>query len=181
MIRTFETIEAIAHKVIDRIGNVALVFAKAVVTLLCLGGSIAYVFGQKLREVFYKNNAARPVANSDVSVDRVINVHVDDIEQIEQQPPQQINYAHLDADFTREKIVDVIQSINLVKPIVKVNSLENFVSNGLRDTLEANYLNSVSYKLPKNNRVRTKTHIRHGNIGILKEHYNIVIKSKLLS
>lgn len=46
---TFEQLETIAHNVIDKTADIAKGVAKAVVTLICLGGSIAYEAGVKLR------------------------------------------------------------------------------------------------------------------------------------
>ena len=68
-----------------------------------------------------------------------------------------------------------LTAINISKP--RANYLEDFIAAGLRDTLAKNYLNLVSYKLPKNNRVKTKTHIRYKDIGILKEHYSLVLST----
>jgi|GEM_PF-4357419 len=71
-----------------------------------------------------------------------------------------------------------VTAINIYNP--RANYLEDFVVAGLRDTLAKNFLDSVSYKLPRNKKVKSKTHIRHGNIGILKEHYPLVLNTVIL-
>ena len=77
-----------------------------------------------------------------------------------------------------EQLPSRVTAINIYNP--RANYLENFIAAGLRDTLAENYLNSVSYKLPKNNRVKTKTHIRYKDIGILKEHYPLILSTGIL-
>ena len=72
-----------------------------------------------------------------------------------------------------------LTAITILKP--RANYLENFIAAGLRDTLAKNFLNTVSYKLPRNKKVKSKTHIRHGNIGILKEHYSLVLSTGILN
>ena len=69
-------------------------------------------------------------------------------------------------------------AISIYNP--RANCLEDFIAAGLKDTLAKNYLNLVSYKLPKNNRVKTKTHIRYKDIGILKEHYSLILSTGIL-
>ena len=65
----------------------------------------------------------------------------------------------------QEQLLEVT-AINIYNP--RADYLEDFIATGLRDTLTNNFLDSVSYKLPHNKKVKSKTHIRHGNIGILK-------------
>lgn len=69
-------------------------------------------------------------------------------------------------------------AINIYNP--RANYLEDFIAAGLKDTLANNFLDSVSYKLPRNRKVKSKTHIRYGNIGILKQHYPIVLSTGIL-
>ncbi len=71
-----------------------------------------------------------------------------------------------------------VTAINIYNP--RADYLEDFIAAGLRDTLAKNFLNSVSYKLPRNKKVKSKTHIRHGNIGILKEYYPFVLSTEIL-
>ena len=82
------------------------------------------------------------------------------VEEAEQQPSEliAINIYNLHADY-----------------------LKNFIAAGLKDTLAKNFLDSVSYKLPSNKKVKSRTHIRHGNIDILKEHYPLVLSTGTLS
>lgn len=69
-------------------------------------------------------------------------------------------------------------AINIYNP--RADYLEDFIAAGLKDTLANNFLNTVSYKLPRNKKVKSKTHIRHGNIGILKEHYSLILSTGIL-
>ena len=71
-----------------------------------------------------------------------------------------------------------VTAINLYNP--RANYLEDFIAAGLRDTLANNFLDSVSYKLPRNKKVKSRTHISHGDIGILKEYYPIVLSTGIL-
>ena len=178
MNKTSERIESILHNTIDKVAQVAVAITKAVVTLICLGAFISYRTGVKLGEVFYKDKAA----SSDVSSEQEVNVSVDDdIEQIVDEPPTQDKTCTLTDTFTTSKeIFDVIRSLNIAKPIAKVNYLEQFINNGLRDTLETNILEMCSYNLPSNKRVKSKTHIRHGDIGVLKEYYPVLVTSGTL-
>ena len=85
-----------------------------------------------------------------------------------------------DAALATDGILSIIESINLVTPIVKTNSIECFVTTGLADELSRNYLESVSYTLPRNRRTK-KGYTRHDKIGILNEHFPIVVKSGILA
>ena len=71
-----------------------------------------------------------------------------------------------------------LTAINIYNP--RANYLDDFIAAGLKDTLANNFLDTVSYKLPRNKKVKSKTHIRHGNIGILKEHYPLVLSTGIL-
>lgn len=71
-----------------------------------------------------------------------------------------------------------LTAVSIYNPLA--NCLEDFIAAGLRDSLAKNFLDSVSYKLPRNKKVKSKTHIRHGNIGILKEHYPLVFSTGIL-
>ena len=77
----------------------------------------------------------------------------------------------------QEQLLEVT-AINIYNP--RADYLEDFIAAGLKDTLAKNFLNSVSYKLPRNKKVKSKTHIRHGNIGILKEHYPLILSTGIL-
>ena len=77
----------------------------------------------------------------------------------------------------QEQLLEVT-AINIYNP--RADYLEDFIAAGLKDTLAKNFLNTVSYKLPRNRKVKSKTHIRHGNIGILKQHYPIVLSTGIL-
>ena len=77
-----------------------------------------------------------------------------------------------------EQQLSKVTATNIYNPCA--NYLEDFIAAGLKDTLANNFLDSVSYKLPRNKKVKSKTHIRHGNIGILKEHYPIVLSTGIL-
>lgn len=185
---TFETFETIAHNVIDKVESVTVIITKAIVTLLCLGGSIAYESGIKLREILDANNATLLVANEDVSLDEVSNV-IDG-------PTQAVDYAGVDAEYPtvdcierpegKSQVVDcadvdaeLTPNIHIIKPISKTNSIEIFIKVSLHNELSNNYLEIVSYKLPRNRRTK-KTHVRYGNLGILKEHYAILMASNIL-
>lgn len=78
-----------------------------------------------------------------------------------------------------EQQLSKVTATNIYNPCA--NYLEDFIAAGLKDTLANNFLDSVSYKLPRNKKVKSKTHIRHGNIGIRKEHYPIVLSTGILN
>ena len=165
MIKQAERIESILHSAIDEVAKVAVSIAKAVVTLLCLGASVSYRAGIKAREIFDAHNAARPDANSGASTEQEVNVPVDDeIEQIEE-----LEIIESQHDAPNDALALVI-----MKPIAKVNSIDNFITTGLRDTLAKNYLEIVSYKLPQNRRTK-KTYVRYKDLGVMKEHYPILM------
>ena len=165
MIEQAERIELILHSAIDKVAKVAVSIAKAVVTLLCLGASVSYKAGIKGREIFDAYNTARPDANSGASTEQEVNVPVDDdIEQIEE-----LEILESQHDAPNDAL-----ALAIMKPIVQVNSLDDFITTGLRDTLTKNYLEIVSYKLPRNRRTK-KTHIRYKDLGVMKEHYLILM------
>ena len=170
MIEQAERIELILHSAIDKVAKVAVSIAKAVVTLLCLGASVSYKAGIKGREIFDAYNTARPDANSGASTEQEVNVPVDDdIEQIEE-----LEIIESQNDALNDAFSPVI-----LKPIAKVNSIDNFITTGLRDTLTKNYLEIVSYKLPQNRRTK-KTHVRYKDLGVMKEHYPILMATGTL-
>ena len=77
-----------------------------------------------------------------------------------------------------EQQLSKVTATNIYNP--RANYLEDFIAAGLKDILANSFLDSVSYKLPCNRKVKSKTHIRHGNIGILKQHYPIVLSTGIL-
>ena len=170
MIKQAERIETIAHLIIDKVAEVASSILKAVVTLVCLGASISYKAGVKAREIFDANYA-------DVETVQETNEAIV-VEQISTQE-QQMEDVLEDTIIATEKIVDIIQRINIVRPINKPNSLEDFVNTGLRDELSKAYLESICYKLPTNKRTK-KAYKRLNNHGILHEHYDFVVNSSLI-
>ena len=195
MMRIFEDLETIGHKIIDKVGNAAIGVAKAVVTVVCLGASLSYRAGQNLGQKFYK--ASQPGANVDTV--QKTNAPVNDDRQVVEQGQQMgdvpvledtkveseiilaDNYDALDsAVIATDKILSIIETINLVKPIAQENSLAQFVQQGLRDELSREYISLVSYTLPRNKRTK-KAYRRHGNFGVLVEHYETVEKLGLLT
>ena len=58
--------------------------------------------------------------------------------------------------------------------------MESFINSGLRDKLSENYLAATTYKLPKNKRVRSKTHKRFKDLGVMKEHYSVLMATGVL-
>lgn len=135
MIKQAERIESILHSAIDKVAKVAASVAKAVVTLLCLGANVSYKAGIKAREIFDAHNAARPGANSDASTEQEVDVPIDDdIEQIEE----------LEIIESQHDAPNDALALAIMKPIVQVNSLDDFITTGLRDTLTKNYLEIVS-------------------------------------
>ena len=172
MIKQFEQIETIAHLIIDKVAEVAASILKAVVTLICLGASVSYKAGVKVREIFDANYA-------DVETVQKTNEPIV-VEQVLAQE-QQVGDVLEDVVTTTEQtdIVDIIQSIDIVRPVIKTNSLDAFIATGLADELFREYLNLVSYKLPTNKRTK-KAYKRLNNHGILHEHYNFVVNSSLI-
>ena len=170
MIKQAERIESILHSAIDKVAKVAVSLAKAVVTLLCLGASVSYKVGIKAREIYDAHNAVKPDANSNPSTEQELNVPVDiDIEQTEE-----LEIIESQHDAPNDSFSQVI-----MKPIDRINSIENFITTGLRDTLAKNYLEMVSYKLPRNRRTK-KTHVRYKDLGVMKEHYPILMATGTL-
>ena len=171
MIKQAERIESILHSAIDEVAKVAASVAKAVVTLLCLGASVSYKAGIKAREIYDAYNTAKPDANSNFGTEQEVNVSVDD--DIEQTEELEIIESQYDAQ--NDSFSPVI-----MKPIDRINSIERFVNNGLKDKLSENYLAATTYRLPKNKRVRTKTHKRFKDLGVMKEHYPIIMATGIL-
>ena len=179
MIKQAERIETIAHLIIDKVAEVAASIAKAVVTLICLGASVSYKAGVKVRDIFdnASNDITEPVTEPVTITDEVeenIVVIVTDNTEVTNNPELRTVL-----DLT-DQIINTIQTINLYKPINKTNHTEDFIRKGLKDSLEDNYLTCVSYELPKNKRVKTKTHKRLNSHGILHEHYDFIVGSSLI-
>ena len=131
MLNEMEILETIGHNLIEAIGKFAIGFAKALVTLVCLGGSIAYTTGQKLGKHFYKatHNVSRPATQHDSQVDTNTNIVQETKpfvanEQVYQPQPLELNNALSDVVNATDEIVDICHNINLVPPVVKTNSLE---------------------------------------------------------
>lgn len=170
MIKQAERIESILHLAIDKVAKVAVSVAKSVVTLLCLGASVSYRAGIKAREIYDAHNTEKPDANSDLSTEQEVNVSVDDdIEQTEE-----LGIIESQHDALNDSFSPVI-----LKPINRVYSIDNFITTGLQDALAKNYLEMVSYKLPQNRRTK-KTHVRHKHLGVMKEHYPILMATGTL-
>ena len=170
MIKQAERIESILHSAIDKVAKVAASVAKAVVTLLCLGASVSYKAGIKAREIYDAHNTAKPDASSNINTEQEVNVSVEEIEQTEE-----LEIIESQHDAPNDSF-----SLVIMKPIVQVNSIERFVNNGLKDKLSENYLAATTYRLPKNKRVRTKTHKRFKDLGVMKEHYPIIMATGIL-
>ena len=170
MIKQAERIESILHSAIDKVAKVAASVAKAVVTLLCLGANVSYKAGIKAKEIYDGHNVAKPDANSNLRTEQEVDVPVnDEIEQIEE-----LEIIESQNDARNDAFSPVI-----LKPIAKVNSIDNFITTGLQDTLAKNYLEIVSYKLPRNRRTK-KTHVRYKDLGVMKEHYPILMATGTL-
>ena len=176
MMRIFEDLETIGHKIIDKVAKVAVSLAKAIVTLLCLGASLSYKAGQKVEEIFYRHKAsskgAEVVANDLVVQQDRHNTceHISETDGLDDAV----------SATNSEAIVQIVQTLNILKPIHN-NSIESFITENLRDNLETNFLEAISYKLPRNKRVKSRTHIKHNEIGILKEYYPIAESSGILT
>ena len=195
MLKQFELIETIAYKAIDKLGKVAINVAKAAVTLICLGASVSYTTGVKIGKVFYKNNAAsrdaKAVANKSEPTINNIDGQTTSSEQISTEQgavytttcagsKDPVDSQVEEGIDIREKIINIVQSINVVKPYTNPNYIERFVSDGLKDKLSENYLAATTYRLPNNKRVRTKTHKRFKDFGVMKEHYPILMATGTL-
>ena len=175
MIKQAERIELILHSAIDKVAKVAVSIAKSVVTLLCLGASVSYRAGIKAREIYDAHKTAKSDTNSDLSTEQEVNVsevNVPADNEIEQTEELEIIESQYDAPN------DSLSSV-IMKPIDRINSIENFITIGLRDTLTKNYLEMVSYKLPRNRRTK-KTHVRYKDLGVMKEHYPILMATGTL-
>ena len=176
MMRIFEDLETIGHKIIDKVAKVAVSLAKAIVTLLCLGASLSYKAGQKVGEIFYRHKASSKGAEV-VANDLVV-------QQDRQNTCEHTSETEAQDDAVNatnsETIVQIVQTLNILKPIHN-NSIESFITDNLRHDLESNFLEAISYKLPRNKRVKSRTHIRHNEIGILKEYYPIAENSGILT
>lgn len=186
MIGIFGNIESIAHGAIDKLGKAAIGLAKAVVTIFCLGASVSYTTGTKLRKAV-DNYYQEPTIQHEDKTYQETNAKEDAVNatyceissdttdtQVEE---REIELSEL-VDLT-QGIVTIIETINLVKPIVN-NSLEDFLTEALKDILESNFLEVATYKLPNNKRVRTKTHTRFQDLGVMKEYYPVLTATGIL-
>lgn len=146
--------------------------AKALVTLVILGTKglikLSYLAAIFATNRVVANKQSTDTTDTDREIDVPVNIPISgdsndtvisEVEEAEQPPSK-------------------VTAINIYNP--RADYLEDFIAAGLRDTLAKNFLNSVSYKLPRNKKVKSKTHIRHGNIGILKEHYPLVLSTGIL-
>lgn len=188
MLNNAERIESLAHKLIDKAAQVAAGIAKALVTLICLGSSLAYTAGVKAGQAFYRttHKVSRPATSNDAENSADTNTvqetepPVDEVkptvinEQPNQPQAQDLNVALTEASIASKEIVDICHDICLVKRASQVNYLHRFVTTGLRDTLETNLLEATSYTLPHNKRVKSKTHRRYKDLGIMKEYYELL-------
>ena len=168
-----DALETIANQhLIPFLANVA----KALVTLAILGtkGLIKLSY---LASIFAANRVVANKQNTDTTdTDREIDVPVD-IPISEDSDSD--NDSTIDSEVEeRLQQPSGLTAINVLEP--RANYFEDFIAAGLRDTLANNFLNTVSYKLPRNKKVKSKTHIRHGNIGILKEHYPLILSTGIL-
>ena len=168
--RHLDAIETIANNhIIPFLADVS----KALVTLVILGTKgliklsyLAAIFAansdgtnKQSTEATDTNQEANVPVSIPISEDSDDTIDSEVEERLQQQPSE-------------------LTAISILKP--RADYLKDFIAAGLRDTLAKNYLNLVSYKLPKNNRVKTKTHIRYKDIGILKEHYTLVLSTGIL-
>ena len=146
--------------------------AKALVTLVILGTKglikLSYLAAIFATNRVVANKQSTDTTNTDREIDAPVNIPISEdsgntidteVEEAEQPPSK-------------------VTAINIYNP--RADYLEDFIAAGLKDTLAKNFLNTVSYKLPRNRKVKSKTHIRHGNIGILKQHYPIVLSTGIL-
>ena len=174
MIKQAERIESILHSAIDKVAKVAVSVAKSVVTLICLGASVSYKVGIKAREIYDAHKTAKSDTNSDLSTEQEVNVPVDTVD-IDIEQTEELEIIESQHDAPNDSFFPVI-----MKPVIKVNSIERFINDGLKDKLSENYLAATTYRLPKNKRVRTKTHKRFKDLGVMKEHYPILMATGTL-
>ena len=176
--RHLDVIEIIANQhLIPFIANVA----KALVTLVILATK-GLVKLSYLAAIFATNRVA--TNNREQDIDRE-TTNLDQTVESEATnnsvsiPISQDSDDAIDSEVKQQQEqLSKVTAINIYNP--RANYLEDFIAAGLRDTLANNFLDSVSYKLPRNKKVKSKTHIRHGNIGIRKEHYPIVLSTGIL-
>ncbi len=124
---------------------------------MCLGASISFKLGVKLRKAADNYNQEQTINNSG---------ETSTVEDKEYTTTTEV------LDIT-ENIIDLVKTINFVKPLVTPNYMESFISTELQDELSKTYLKSISYQLPKNKRTK-KGYIRHKDLGILQEHYPVL-------
>lgn len=155
MSEQFEIIETVLHKGIDEVTKLTGTIIKTIVTLLCLGASCTYHLGMKVGEIYYE-------VNSEITSEET-KVHL--------QPSPSHLPQYLPLHLPVEKI-DVVKH--------STNNIESYITKNLQNTLAKNYLDMVSYELPRNKRTK-KTHTRYNDIGILNEHYPTVIKLGILN
>lgn len=168
--RHLDALETIANNhIIPFLADVA----KALVTLAVLAAKglikLSYLAAIFATNRIVANKQSTEVTDTNQETDAPISIPISkdsdstidsEVEEPEQQPSERT-------------------AISIYNP--RANCLEDFIAAGLRDSLAKNFLDSVSYKLPRNKKVKSKTHIRHGNIGILKEHYQLVLSTGILS
>jgi len=176
--RHLDAIETIANQhLISFFANVA----KALVTLVILATK-GLVKLSYLAAIFATNRVATNNREQD------INPETTNLDQTVSSKPTNKSVSmpiFKDLDDTiiseveeSEQQLSKVTATNIYNPCA--NYLEDFITAGLKNTLANNFLNSVSYKLPRKKKVKSQTHIRHGNIGILKEHYPLVINTVIL-
>lgn len=182
MIKEAENLKSTLHLIIDKVSKLVANILKAIVTLLCLGASVSYSAGVKVRETFDNYNADVPDANIDTVQETSKPIKYDElvVEQVLAQG-QQVEDVLVATVTTADHIIDIIQSINIVRPIIKPNSQNAFIAAGLADTLANTFVEATTYKLPKNKRVKNKTHVRHKDLGVLKQYYPVLVATGTLS
>ena len=120
MIKQAERIETIAHLLIDKAAEVAASIAKAIVTLVCLEGSIAYTTGVKLRETFDNYNQDKPYQATVATEDAVNSTNSEVSEDITDNQGEEPEVEISEIVDLTQGIVTIIDSINLVKPIIAI-------------------------------------------------------------
>ena len=178
--RHLDAVETIINQhLIPFVANVA----KALVTLVVLATKglvkISYIIAIFTTNQFAtvnNNNNHEDTKITDANQETNVSVSIPIFKDSDNIDDSEIEEA---VDLT-ENIIDIVQSVNLVKPIVNSNYMESFINSGLRDKLSENYLAATTYKLPKNKRVRSKTHKRFKDLGVMKEHYWVLMATGVL-
>ena len=164
-----DALETIANDhIIPFLANVA----KALVTLVILATKglikLSYLAAIFATNRVVANKQSTDTTDTDREIDVPVNIPIS----------EDSNDTVISEVEEAEQLPSRVTAINIYNP--RANYLEDFIAAGLRDSLAKNFLDSVSYKLPRNKKVKSKTHIRHGNIGILKEHYPLVLSTGIL-